>query len=319
MKDRLGRDIHYMRISITDRCNLRCRYCMPEDIETTAMSQLLTYEEIVRVVKAGTALGVTDYRITGGEPLVRKGCVSLVEMIKKTEGVTSVGMTTNGVLLKEYAQALKEAGLDSLNVSLDTLDSGEFERLTGRNQRNAVLSGIQAAKQADIPVKVNAVNRKNLDWDSLLHFGEEMGIPIRFIEMMPIGYGKKYVGMPNEELIDRIREKYGKETVVKCGYGNGPASYYHFETLSQNVGFISAVNHKFCDACNRIRLTSEGYLKLCLCYDRGVDLRSVLRSEKKAGQLREVMEQAIFEKPAEHSFLEYSKITEEREMNRIGG
>lgn len=292
---------------------------MPEDIETTAMSQLLTYEEIVRVVKAGTALGITDYRITGGEPLVRKGCVSLVEMIKKTEGVTSVGMTTNGVLLKEYAQALKEAGLDSLNVSLDTLDTGEFEKLTGRDQLEAVLSGIQAAKRANLPVKINAVSRKNLDWNPLLYFGEEMRIPVRFIEMMPIGHGKEFVGLSNRELICSIREKYGRETVVESVYGSGPASYYHFEKLSQDVGFISAVNYKFCHTCNRIRLSSEGYLKLCLCYDRGVDLGSVLRNEKKAGQLTEVMEQAIFEKPSEHCFEELSGITEEKTMNRIGG
>ena len=148
MKDKAGREIDYLRISITDRCNLRCKYCMPGDIETTDMENLLTYEEIVQVTEAAAALGIRHIRLTGGEPLVRRGCVALVEKIKNVSGIETVGMTTNGVLLAEYAKALKEAGLDSVNVSLDTLDETEFQRLTGRDELNAVLAGIHAAKEA---------------------------------------------------------------------------------------------------------------------------------------------------------------------------
>ena len=151
MKDKAGREIDYLRISITDRCNLRCKYCMPGDIETTDMENLLTYEEIVQVTETAAALGIRHIRLTGGEPLVRRGCVDLVEKIKNVSGIETVGMTTNGVLLAEYAKALKEAGLDSVNVSLDTLDETEFQRLTGRDELNAVLAGINAAKEAQIP------------------------------------------------------------------------------------------------------------------------------------------------------------------------
>ena len=170
MKDKAGREIDYLRISITDRCNLRCKYCMPGDIETTDMENLLTYEEIVQVTETAAALGIRHIRLTGGEPLVRRGCVDLVEKIKNVSGIETVGMTTNGVLLAEYAKALKEAGLDSVNVSLDTLDETEFQRLTGRDELNAVLAGINAAKEAQIPVKINTVLYQHLDWKSILDY-----------------------------------------------------------------------------------------------------------------------------------------------------
>ena len=189
MKDKAGREIDYLRISITDRCNLRCKYCMPGDIETTDMENLLTYEEIVQVTETAAALGIRHIRLTGGEPLVRRGCVDLVEKIKNVSGIETVGMTTNGVLLAEYAKALKEAGLDSVNVSLDTLDETEFQRLTGRDELNAVLAGINAAKEAQIPVKINTVHYQHLDWKSILDYTNRVQIPVRFIEMMPIGYG----------------------------------------------------------------------------------------------------------------------------------
>lgn len=340
MKDQTGREIDYMRISITDRCNLRCKYCMPGDIETTDMANLLTYEEIVKVTETAVSLGIRHVRLTGGEPLVRRGCVELVKKIKNISGIDTVGMTTNGVLLAEYARTLKEAGLDSVNVSLDTLDETEFQRLTGRNELKAVLAGIRAAQEAEIPVKINTVHYKNLDWRAVLAYADERQIPVRFIEMMPIGYGASYTGRSNEELFRQIEDIYGnacamepdrkvesekageQEVTVKLpykNYGAGPAVYCHFPGLNIDVGFISAIHHKFCKNCNRIRLTSEGYLKLCLCYEKGVDLRAVLRDTQKEQTLQKVMKEAVLEKPMEHCFEQISEMTEHKAMVRIGG
>ena len=215
MKDQTGREIDYMRISITDRCNLRCKYCMPGDIETSDMANLLTYEEIVKVTETAVSLGIRHVRLTGGEPLVRRGCVELVKKIKNISGIDTVGMTTNGVLLAEYARTLKEAGLDSVNVSLDTLDETEFQRLTGRNELKAVLAGIRAAQEAEIPVKINTVHYKNLDWRAVLAYADERQIPVRFIEMMPIGYGADYTGRSNEELFRQIEDIYGNACAME--------------------------------------------------------------------------------------------------------
>lgn len=318
MKDKAGRQIDYMRISITDRCNLRCKYCMPGDIETTDMANLLTYEEIVKVTETAASLGIRHIRLTGGEPLVRRGCVDLVKKIKNISGIDTVGMTTNGVLLAEHARALKEAGLDSVNVSLDTLDETEFQRLTGRDELKAVLAGIGAAQEVEIPVKINTVHYKNLDWRAVLAYADERQIPVRFIEMMPIGYGAAYIGKSNEELFRQIEDCYWSAAEARK-YGAGPAVYYHFPGLNIDVGFISAIHHKFCKNCNRIRLTSEGYLKLCLCYEKGVDLRAVLRDPEKEQALQEVMKKAILEKPVEHCFEQISEMTEHKAMVRIGG
>ena len=318
MKDKAGREIDYMRISITDRCNLRCKYCMPGDIETTDMANLLTYEEIAKVTETAASLGIRHIRLTGGEPLVRRGCVDLVKKIKNISGIDTVGMTTNGVLLAEHARALKEAGLDSVNVSLDTLDETEFQRLTGRDELKAVLAGIGAAQEVEIPVKINTVHYKNLDWRAVLAYADERQIPVRFIEMMPIGYGAAYTGKSNEELFRQIEDCYGSASEAGK-HGAGPAVYYHFLGLNIEVGFISAIHHKFCESCNRIRLTSEGYLKLCLCYEKGVDLRAVLRDPEKGQALQEVMKKAILEKPVEHCFEQISEMTEHKAMVRIGG
>lgn len=320
MRDGFGRNINYMRISVTDCCNLRCQYCMPQDMETTEMEKFLTFEELQTVVRAGVKLGITHYRLTGGEPLVRSGCAELVCRIKAIEGVESVSMTTNGVLLAKYARRLKEAGLDSVNVSLDTIDKKVFQRLTGKDALEAVKAGIDAATGNQIPVKINTVNQKETDVEALLGYAEEKRLPIRFIEMMPIGYGSSYEGNSNQKLLKEIEKKYGMaECIREKLRGNGPAVYYRFPGLKQPVGFISAVNQKFCAGCNRIRLSAEGYLKLCLCYDTGVDLREILRGKYETEKLEKVIEQAICKKPEAHCFERAEGITEENVMVKIGG
>lgn len=323
MLDRYGRVINYLRISVTDRCNLRCCYCMPEGVQDAGMKNILTFEEIREIVRTGVSLGITHIRITGGEPLVRKGCVDLIRGIREIPGVETITMTTNGVLLGNYGKQLKEAGVDGVNISLDTLDPEEFYKITGKRELQEVLAGIRAAKTAGLPVKLNAVNRKELDPIPLVRYAQEENLPLRFIEMMPVGYGKKYVGRSNEELRETLEAVCGKAECMTnqeelSRMGSGPAVYYQFSDLKVPVGFISAIHGKFCDTCNRVRLTAEGYLKLCLCYDEGEDLRRVLREGEKEN-LRTIMEQTIFRKPAAHCFEHPAEMTETHEMVKIGG
>lgn len=323
MLDRYGRVINYLRISVTDRCNLRCCYCMPEGVQDVGMKNILTFEEIWEIVRTGVSLGITHIRITGGEPLVRKGCVNLIRGIREIPGVETITMTTNGVLLGNYAKQLKEAGVDGVNISLDTLDLEEFYKITGKRELQEVLAGIRAVKTAGLPVKLNAVNRKELDPIPLVRYAQEENLPLRFIEMMPVGYGKKYVGRSNEELRETLEAVCGKAECMTnreelSRMGSGPAVYYQFSDLKVPVGFISAIHGKFCDTCNRVRLTAEGYLKLCLCYDEGEDLRRVLREGEKEN-LRTIMEQTIFRKPAAHCFEHPAEMTETHEMVKIGG
>ena len=263
-------------------------------------------------------------------------------------------MTTNGVLLRTYAASLKEAGLDGLNVSLDTLDFEEFASLAGRQNLKEVLDGIQAAKEMGLPVKINAVNRKELNPISLVLYAQQEKIPLRFIEMMPVGYGKQYVGRSNDELRACLEDEFGKSEMItyqanqkkqiseqishmvqtlhtkEVPIGSGPAVYYRFSELTIPVGFISAIHGKFCESCNRVRLTAQGYLKLCLCYDKGIDLRQILRREE-TGQnekniqkalnekLTTAMRAAIYKKPAAHCFEHPEEMTEINEMVKIGG
>lgn len=323
MLDRYGRVINYLRISVTDRCNLRCCYCMPEDVQDVGLKNILTFEEIWEIVRTGVSLGITHIRITGGEPLVRKGCVDLIRGIREIPGVETITMTTNGVLLGNYGKQLKKAGVDGVNISLDTLDPEEFYKITGKRELQEVLAGIRAAKTAGLPVKLNAVNRKELDPIPLVRYAQEENLPLRFIEMMPVGYGKKYVGRSNEELRETLEAVCGKAECMTnreelSRMGSGPAVYYQFSDLKVPVGFISAIHGKFCDTCNRVRLTAEGYLKLCLCYDEGEDLRRVLREGEKEN-LRTIMEQTIFRKPAAHCFEHPAEMTETHEMVKIGG
>ena len=323
MLDRYGRVINYLRISVTDRCNLRCCYCMPEGVQDVGMKNILTFEEIWEIVRTGVSLGITHIRITGGEPLVRKGCVDLIRGIREIPGVETITMTTNGVLLGNYGRQLKEAGVDGVNISLDTLDPEEFYKITGKRELQEVLVGIRAAKTAGLPVKLNAVNRKELDPIPLVRYAQEENLPLRFIEMMPVGYGKKYVGRSNEELRETLEAVCGNAECMTnreelSRMGSGPAVYYQFSDLKVPVGFISAIHGKFCDTCNRVRLTAEGYLKLCLCYDEGENLRRVLREGEKEN-LRTIMEQTIFRKPAAHCFEHPAEMTETHEMVKIGG
>ncbi len=315
-----------MRISITDRCNLRCKYCMPEGIEHVPMEELLTYEEIEEIARMGAGLGIDTLRITGGEPLVRLGAVQLVAKLKQIPGVKRVCMTTNGVALAGAANELKDAGLDGVNISLDAADRRLAEEICGRDCYGQVLEGIDAAKAAGIPVKLNSVlaeGRNEEQWEALILLAAQKGTPIRFIEMMPVGYGKGFLPVDNRSLKEKIVKKYldsyeEAENMESSLYGAGPASYIRLPGLSVSVGFISAIHGKFCHECNRVRLSSQGFLKSCLCYGMGADLKTPLREGRKEEVLSR-LKRAIYEKPGEHCFEALEQMTEEKEMVRIGG
>lgn len=321
MKDRTGREINYMRISITDRCNLRCRYCMPEGIQWVSMSEILTYEEIRDICEEAVELGIIKFKITGGEPLVRKGCVKLVSMLKAIPGVEQVTMTTNGVLLKEYLDPLAEAGLDGINISLDTTDRKLYEQITGYDKLGEVLEAIEEAGRYPWKVKVNSVlqsGENEQEWKSLITQICSKGIDLRFIEMMPIGYGRSCETVSNQVLYEKIREAYPGIKEDFQYHGNGPAVYYRIPDFTGRVGFISAIHGKFCNSCNRIRLTSTGEVKGCLCYDEKTSLKEAVR-RKEREEIRKLLSETIQSKPEMHCFENLESITEAKKMSQIGG
>lgn len=324
MKDQYGRTIDYMRISITDRCNLRCRYCMPDGVELVSMGEILTYEEIERICRAAALEGIRKLKITGGEPLVRKSCVDLVKRLKAIPGIEQVTLTTNGVILEEYAEELAEAGLDGVNISLDSLDAGRYEWITGRNALGNVWKGINRALEKGLKTKINVVLQKGkneTEREALAELSKERPLDVRFIEMMPIGYGKEFRPVYNEEILQMLQEKYPDLMPDGSVHGNGPAQYYKIPGFCGSIGFISAIHGKFCANCNRIRLTSQGELKPCLCYGESYDLRGALRggSEGNLKDIREIIQKAVTQKPKQHCFEQIQNITEEKRMVQIGG
>lgn len=322
MIDGNGRAIDYIRVSVTDRCNLRCRYCMPEEgIEQMRHEDILTYQEILRILRAGLELGIDRVKVTGGEPLVRKGISDLVREITGLEGMKDVTMTTNGCLLGEMAHELKAAGLSSVNVSLDTLDAKKFQAITRRDRFDDVMRGMKAALEDGLRVKINCAVMEDLKPADVLAFAEfsiRSKIPVRFIEMMPIGEGRRYHALDNGELLRILASGFGDLKESRKVMGNGPAVYYTFSEGRGCVGFISAVHHRFCQSCNRVRLTSDGFLKLCLDSPAGVDLRTPLREGISDGELRELMARWIVKKPESHHFQD-KKEDSGLNMNQIGG
>ena len=324
MKDRFGREIDYLRISITDRCNLRCVYCMPENgIVQIPHKEILTYDEITRICRCMTALGIHKIKLTGGEPLTRKGCATLVKMLKELPGIEKVTLTTNGILLKEQMADLAEAGIDDINISLDTLDAAAFAKVTRRENLNQVLEGIEAVLQhPQIGLKINCVpvleDPENLV--TVAELAKKYPLHVRFIEMMPIGYGREFQFRGEEEICKILEKAYGTMTPVTERYGNGPCHYYKIEGFQGKIGFISAMTHKFCDQCNRVRMTAEGFLKACLQYQTGTDLKGLMRSGCTDEELTEAIQKVIWEKPVSHHFTTTEAGEDEaRLMSQIGG
>lgn len=322
MKDNFNRNIDYLRISIIDRCNLRCIYCMPEEGISNLLPhhEILSYEEILKIVEIGVDLGITKIRITGGEPLLRKGIVSFIERLAKIEGIQDIGMTTNGVLLKKFAEDLYKAGLKRVNVSLDSLDEDKFRTITRVGSIGEVLEGIEEANKVGLkPVKVNVVVMKGINDDEIEKFAlwsKEVEYQIRFIEFMPIGQNawKKELFMSKDEIKEKIENKVGKLIPVQMKK-SGPAEYFMLEGAKGIVGFISPITTHICVRCNRLRLTAEGKLRPCLFSDRELDLKRILRSGASTEEIKETIIRTIHLKPQGMS--EQSQPL--RPMSTIGG
>ena len=334
MKDSHGRVIDYLRISLTDRCNFRCIYCMPaEGVCPMGHDEILRIEEIEKIARVATRIGIRSVRLTGGEPLVRKGVVDLVAALSDMPGVENVSMTTNGVLLPEMADDLKAAGLSRVNISLDTLDPEQFTFITRVGRLESTLNGIDAALEAGFnPVKINAVTVRSLNQDYLAFAKLSIDRPlhVRFIEYMPVGdssgsdgsgWGKQDV-VPSEELLQIINERAVAEGLPELvstsdddkPLGWGPARYFQFPGAQGTVGFISPLSRHFCSQCNRLRLTADGKLRPCLFSDREIDVRAALRNGGEEA-VHECFLEALNLKPDDH----HDKVGTERNMSQIGG
>ncbi|MBC3888312.1 GTP 3',8-cyclase MoaA [Acetobacterium paludosum] len=319
MKDHYGRKINYMRLSITDLCNLRCVYCMPEEgVEKHAHTKNLSFEEMLDLIKAGVALGIDKVRLTGGEPLVRHGIVDLVREIGRIPEIKDLTMTTNGILLPKYAKELKKAGLTRVNISLDTFDPDKYHQITRWGHIEDVLAGIEAAKEVGMhPIKINTVLIKGFNDDeigSFVNFTKDHEVDIRFIELMPLGESISFAEnkyLSNDEVLRQVPEL---QPVVELDK-SGPAIYYRLPGAKGKVGLINPISKHFCKECNRIRVTSDGKIKPCLHSDFEIDIVA-LRKEGKSYE--EILKQAIGEKPEQHHIDENEKQLL-RNMNEIGG
>jgi cyclic pyranopterin phosphate synthase len=335
LSDTFNRPINYLRISVTDRCNLRCIYCMPaEGINLLSHSDILTYEEITTIVRLAAELGINKLRLTGGEPLVRARLPELVAMLAKIDAIDDISLTTNGILLRNYVAELKQAGLKRVNVSLDSLNQDKFERITCHRGLNDVLQGIEAAKSYGLnPVKINMVVMRGINDDEIVDFAKltiTEGWNVRFIELMPFvtdnppeGHSTGWKAnsqsqfMPADEIKERL-DSLGELKPCLPIKGNGPAKYLRFPQASGTIGFITPVSQHFCFNCNRLRLTAEGKLRPCLLSDQEIDLRQPLRSGASAENLKQVITEAIQTKPKEHQ-LSRRRPSNNRLMSQVGG
>lgn len=304
MQDRFGRYLHYLRVSVTDRCNLRCRYCMPEDgVDFLPHEAILTFEEILRLIRIAASLGVDRIRLTGGEPLVRKEVTALAAAIKSIEGIGYLGLTTNGILLPPLAADLKKAGVDGINISIDTLDRERFAVLTGRDLLREALQGLDAALSAGFgKVKVNCVLSPDsgpADWIGVAELAKNLPLDVRFIEWMPMG-GEDAASGRIGEFMTAMSDRFGRLEPLAVDARGGPAELYAINGFAGRIGVIAAMSHAFCASCNRLRLTSTGDLKLCLFYDTGIALKPLLRGGATDEDIRARMLDAVRYKPKAH-------------------
>lgn len=321
--DSFSRRINYMRISITDRCDLRCIYCTDQFDPHLTHDDILRYEEIHRIVQAAAGLGVKKLRLTGGEPLMRLDLSRLVEMLAHTEGIDEVSLTTNGTQLARHADELKIASLKRVNVSLDTLKPDRFERITGSNRLKDVLAGIEAARKAGLnPVKINMVVLRDVNDDEVLDFARKTltdGWHVRFIEHMPFVNGNRDNGVVAiRDIMSSIEHSLGKLEPHLPTSGNGPARYYKLPDAAGTLGFIGAVTECFCAECNRFRLTADGNLRPCLLDDDEVDLKGPLRRGADITELERLILEAATHKQQQHHLGE-NGVPEKRQMWQIGG
>ncbi len=326
LSDRHGRRVEYLRLSLTDRCPFRCLYCMPpEGQPSIPHAEILSYEEFLRLCRIAVSLGMDRYKITGGEPLCRKGATGFIRELKKIPGVASVTITTNGLLLARALPELADAGIDAVTVSLDAFTQDTLERVTRSDTRlETILEAMDRTREAGIRVKINTVPVRGVNEDELLplaRYALEKGYQIRFIELMPVGKGKSWSGVPRAEVQAALAQAFGPLAPLNERTGNGPAECLSVAGYPGSVGFIAALSHAFCGRCNRIRLTSTGFLKTCLHHGHGVDLRAILRDGAPDGILALAIRRAVAAKPKGHDFRAQAASDAETPflMSSIGG
>lgn len=313
-----------MRVSVTDRCNLRCTYCMPSVYQPVQHGNILTYEEILRLCRIAVTAGIVKFKVTGGEPLVRKGCTNFISRLKALSGVEQVTLTTNGLLLAGHLDALCAAGVDGINISLDTMSNPEYSEITGYpgNAVETVKKTLKKCIARGLKIKINAVLlSQTFEGISAVAFlAQHMPMDVRFIELMPF-FRKGIVpkGVPIEAAIERLRKIWPDLHPINEKRGNGPAQYYAASGLQGRIGFIAAMSHRFCTACNRIRLTSTGMLRPCLFYGKEKDIKTFLRAGCSNEELYRIMRECIEKKPPARIPSSLKNITEPMGMYRIGG
>jgi len=324
LSDSFQRPINYLRISVTDRCNLRCIYCMPPGgICLLSHRDILTYEEIYTVAKAAAELGINKVRISGGEPLVRSGLSGLIQMLAQIDAIDDISLTTNGILLGRYAAELKSAGLQRVNVSLDTLKPDKFEFITHGHNLGDVLEGIDAARSVGLePVKLNMVVMSGINDDELLDFATKtinQGWHVRFIELVPFVAASAVAPqfVPVSDMRRRL-EQLGELEPCLPDVGNGPARYFRFPQARGTIGFITPISEHFCFRCNRLRLTADGKLRPCLLAEDEIDLKPPLRGGVPLGELKQLIEEAVASKPLRHHLAE-GYVPRDRPFSQVGG
>lgn len=308
MEDRFERKIDYLRISVTDRCDLRCLYCMPEEgIKSKPHHEIMRFEEILRVAEVAMQLGINKFRLTGGEPLLRRGIIAFIKSLGLLPGVQDLSVTTNGTHLTRMGEQLWDAGVRRLNISLDTLDAGKYSWITRGGDFQVVWDGIRdALKLGFSPIKINAVALRNFneqEWADFARLTYNYPVHIRFIELMPIGTSRNIAGgyyISCSQVQDRMERELGKLVPVETVKGNGPAQYFQLPGAKGTIGFIHAMSNHFCASCNRLRLTADGKLRPCLHDRREVDVRDALRSGAGDGELQELFQKALALKPANY-------------------
>nr|WP_297173772.1 GTP 3',8-cyclase MoaA [uncultured Agathobaculum sp.] len=323
MRDTLNRQIDYMRLSVTDRCNLRCRYCMPaEGVPLIAHRDILRYEELLQVARAAVALGIDRFKVTGGEPLVRRGITDFIRALKALPGVNQVTLTTNGLRLPPLLDGLLAAGLDAVNISIDTLDNAQYQAITRSAHTADEVRAVIRQCAGQLPTKVNVVLLPETAPQRipLARLAEGLPVDVRFIERMPIGAAGIDADEPvHINVIDLLRTVWPGLHPIDVRRGNGPARYFSAPELQGCIGLIEAVSHSFCEGCNRVRLTSTGFIKSCLCYPAGTDLKPLLRGGADEAALCAALRHAILGKPAAHCFVQREEVIEHKNMNQIGG
>ena len=324
LSDSFQRPINYLRISVTDRCNFRCIYCMPHSgIPLMPHDQVLSYEEIYRVAEAAADIGITKLRLTGGEPLVRLGITDLIKMLASIEKIDDLSLTTNGSLLERYAADLKAVGLKRVNISLDTLNESKFKKITRQGKLETTLRGIVAAQETGLnPVKINVVVMRGVNDDEIIDFARttiEKKWNVRFIELMPFQSNKASLQwfMPTSEVSEIVTQLDRLEPVLDT-HGNGPAKYFRYPGAEGTIGFISSVTQHICVSCNRLRLTADGRLRPCLLSDKEIVLREPLRQGATREEISRLIEEAVASKPKAHRLADGST-PESRNMAQIGG